>query len=384
MNESIGRLEIYRSSRKCGKVAGNDEIILFCSKIHDKYDIEVEFVQYAEASCSRSDSCSSDMENLLTTSHDLALSHRKVMVAKWREFAHIDRDNIHANAVLVIRTPTYHATTNVYATPKPSSHSSSSRPRIRPRIEKVFYHLLRPSTGECSDDWTYYYFADTSDTSPMTHSNTTGFMFGPNESFFTSRSPFLAKRRQSALSQHQQQSPKFATRHSTQLERSSNHRESVDLSPQLEELNSNQLKMVNDPDEFYRQNIDPLGSLSTNKIDYFNYPVFNHATTTTVNYHLHPNQHQQSKPHSRFNSRENSLIHSSILESPSQSKKNLKKARSNSLLLDKILLNDLNVDASSDRMRKSRTMNSFRQSAGKKFSYIGAANNANVKMIMRK
>lgn len=105
-------LKIYKSSRIYGTSAGGDEIILLTNYIDPATDdIQVEFFQ---------------------PSDDGASGY------KWHAIAPLDTLDIHGNCALVCSSPAY-------------TLKSSNNTR-----EKVYFRLMRPSTGDRSDTWPYY------------------------------------------------------------------------------------------------------------------------------------------------------------------------------------------------------------------------------------
>jgi hypothetical protein len=139
-------LKILRSSRFEGSMLGGDEMFLFCSTFNDIDDIEVEFFQLKQ----------------------------NASEVSWRAFAILDRTDIHLNSALVIRTPKY--TSNTITPPNNNKKSSmlntieNSQQHQQPtslssiikykRKVKVYYRLLRPSTKEFSEKWSFYYFPE--------------------------------------------------------------------------------------------------------------------------------------------------------------------------------------------------------------------------------
>lgn len=137
-------LKIFRSSRIYGRVDGGDEIILLTSFL-DPTDIQVEFFQFK---------------------NDTEIG--------WRSLAVLNKIDIHGNCSLVFRTPAYRpalAINSISNSSLPSTTSSdlskklinstnnqtASKPHSR---IKVYYRLCRPSTGEHSDKWVFFYCQD--------------------------------------------------------------------------------------------------------------------------------------------------------------------------------------------------------------------------------
>ena len=115
-------LKIYRTSRITGSIKGNDEMFLFCSRI-DPNDIEVEFFQL-----------------------------KKEIEVSWREYAELDRTDIHRNCAMVIRTPKF-----TQLEEKKLEDIKTIKTRT---ISKVYFRLYRPSTNEYSEKWAFYYSPD--------------------------------------------------------------------------------------------------------------------------------------------------------------------------------------------------------------------------------
>lgn len=132
-------LRILRSSRIYGRMEGGDEIILLTSFI-DPTDIQVEFFQLIN-----------DIE------------------IKWRSLAILNKIDIHGNCSLVFRTPAYKLSdvesqsqsSSVVAQDanNKTSNGNNSASKSHSRI-KVYYRLCRPSTGDHSEKWVYFYCQD--------------------------------------------------------------------------------------------------------------------------------------------------------------------------------------------------------------------------------
>lgn len=135
-------LRILRSSRIYGNTKGGEEMILLTSKI-DPSDVQVEFFQFK---------------------NDTELS--------WRAWGILNRADIHGNCSLVIKTPpfkplpvstTQPTTTSTDGDPKKDAAAAKTTAPTKSSTitrNKVYFRLYRPSTGDYSDKWVFYYCDD--------------------------------------------------------------------------------------------------------------------------------------------------------------------------------------------------------------------------------
>lgn len=76
----------------------------------------------------------------------------------WRSFAQLNKTDVHSNCALAVLTPPYRPWQSQHVTQTAGSKQSSNKQSSR---VKVYYRLHRPSTGEHSDKWTFFYCDNT-------------------------------------------------------------------------------------------------------------------------------------------------------------------------------------------------------------------------------